>query len=82
MNEAATSQQGEVRLRDQQAASYDQWIAETKGPYFDLVDRSAPLEWLNLSPSHRVFDAGCGTGRLTIPIAKRCAEVWAADFSP
>ena len=77
-----SSQTEEVALRDQQATTYDQWILETKGAYFDLVDRSAPMRWLRIEPSHCVLDAGCGTGRFTIPIAQRCREVWGVDFSP
>lgn len=77
-----SSQALEITIRDQQATTYDQWILETKGPYFDFVDRSAPLEWLRLESHHTVLDAGCGTGRLTIPIAERSREVWAIDFSP
>jgi ubiquinone/menaquinone biosynthesis C-methylase UbiE len=76
------TQREEITLRDQQAASYDDWILQTKGAYFDLVDRTMPLRWLRLERSHAVLDAGCGTGRLTLPIARRCREVWAADFSP
>lgn len=76
------SQREEIALRDQQAASYDEWILQTKGAYFDLVDRTMPLRWLRLAASHSVLDAGCGTGRLTLPIAQRCREVWAVDFSP
>jgi SAM-dependent methyltransferase len=76
-----SSQEGEIALRDQQAATYDQWISQTKGSYFDLLDRTAALCWLRVKSSHAVLDAGCGTGRFTILIAKRCREVFAVDFS-
>lgn len=34
--------------------------------------KSALIEQARLQPGHRVLDVGCGTGTLTIEIAKRC----------
>ena len=46
------------------------WLLES--PYMEAVTGSSLiLERLNLVTGMRVLDAGCGTGRATIPIAKK-----------
>lgn len=40
------------------------------------------LERAGVKPGETVFDMGCGTGALTIPLAKQGNPVIAADFSP
>lgn len=40
------------------------------------------LDLAKVAPGETVFDMGCGSGALTIPLAKAGHEVWAADFSP
>ncbi len=37
---------------------------------------------MNPDPTWTVFDMGCGTGTLAIPLAKKVREVIAVDFSP
>lgn len=76
-----SSQDGEIALRNRHAATYDQWIRQVKGSYFDMLDRATTLRWLRIASSHSVLDAGSGTGRLTTLIAERCREIWALDFS-
>ncbi len=39
------------------------------------------LEYAALAPGDAVFDMGCGTGNLTIPLARAGHQVCAADFS-
>lgn len=34
------------------------------------------------SPDARVLELGCGTGRVTIPLAAHCAAIWGVDSSP
>jgi ubiquinone/menaquinone biosynthesis C-methylase UbiE len=36
---------------------------------------------LNLTPSSKVLDFGCGTGGLSLPLAKKCGHVFAVDIS-
>ncbi len=39
------------------------------------------LALANVQPGESVFDMGCGTGALAVPLAKQGHEVYAADFS-
>lgn len=60
----------------EEQSSYDQMLA----PFGDRV-----LERLHLSPGRRVLEVGCGTGALSVAIAKRLGprgQVVAVDFSP
>jgi len=61
---------------DRQAAEFDGDTALMK----DLTD--GQMERIRLSPEWAVLDAGAGTGRLTIPLARRVRTVHALDPSP
>lgn len=39
------------------------------------------LDYMTLSPSDTVLDIGCGPGTLALPLARRCQQVYALDFS-
>lgn len=59
------------------------WLVEFDNP-FTRANRSAVIvENLNLQPGMKVLDAGCGPGRLTIPVAQKVGpqgEVVAMDI--
>lgn len=59
------------------APGYAEDIAEQLTAYAEEAMRLAALR-----PQDRVIDIGAGPGTLTIPAARRAAEVTAVDFSP
>ena len=68
----------EMRARDEQATGYDRMM------FLRLLSRReipAVLAALKPEPGEAVFEAGCGTGRLTCVLAERCGRLVAADFS-
>lgn len=46
------------------------WLVERDNPFTKTNRASVIIDHLNLKPGMNVLDAGCGPGRLTIPIAK------------
>jgi ubiquinone/menaquinone biosynthesis C-methylase UbiE len=61
------------------------WLVELDNPLFRNNRAQAIIEGLMIAPSMRVLDAGCGPGRLTIPLAKAVAPggtVVALDLQP
>ncbi len=77
-----SDQEAEIISRDKDAESYEIWYLKNKGYYYDWVEKKTILNALNLKKEDIVLDAGCGTGRFTREIAKKCQKVYAVDFSP
>lgn len=73
----AQSRATEVERWDEAAATY------RKRPREGERDEYAEqfYDYMALKPGETVFDMGCGSGVLAIPIAERGNEVYAADFS-
>lgn len=47
------------------------WLLELENPFTDANHANTIIRQLNLQPGMKVLDAGCGPGRLTIPIAQK-----------
>ena len=59
------------RRRELPCPAWLHWLVELDNP-FTQTNRSAFIvERLGLAPGMAVLDAGCGPGRLTVPVAKR-----------
>lgn len=59
------------RRRELPCPAWLHWLVELDNP-FTKTNRSAFIvERLGLAPGMAVLDAGCGPGRLTVPVAKR-----------
>jgi SAM-dependent methyltransferase len=61
------------------------WLVELNNPFTQSNSARAIVRHLELQPGMKVLDAGCGPGRLTIPIAQQIGpqgEVVAMDVQP
>lgn len=71
----------QIRARDTEVAAYAPHVRRTLGAYGDRAQITTVLRAMKLSERSRVLDAGCGVGRLTIPIAETARYVLAVDYS-
>jgi ubiquinone/menaquinone biosynthesis C-methylase UbiE len=61
------------------------WLVEFESPFAKNYNASNIIQHLDLKPVMKVLDAGCGPGRLTIPLAKAIGSqgvVVAIDIQP
>jgi len=61
------------------------WLVELDNPFTKTNQAAVIVERLELEPGMAVLDAGCGPGRLAIPIARpfgRKAKSWPWIFKP
>ena len=58
------------------------WFVELDNPFTKTNRAAVIIEHLDLAPGMTVLDAGCGPGRLTVPLAERVhpGEVMAVDI--
>jgi len=49
------------------------WLVEMENPFTRVNRASAIIEQLRLEPGMHVLDAGCGPGRITVPLAEHLA---------
>jgi ubiquinone/menaquinone biosynthesis C-methylase UbiE len=77
-SEESEKKRTEMQARDAQVDDYDRmWHLNL----FGLVEIPAMLANLSLSRTHRLLEAGCGTGRMTPGFARRCKHLVSIDFS-
>ncbi len=69
----------EVALRDVKAPGYDAEV-EQYGEW-DRMERGPTLAALGRLEDADVLEIGCGTGRFTVELARRCRRLVAVDFS-
>jgi len=68
----------EMCARDEQAEVYDRMLMLR---LLSMLEIPAVLAALRPTRQDAIFEAGCGTGRLTRALAARCGRLVAADFS-
>jgi cyclopropane fatty-acyl-phospholipid synthase-like methyltransferase len=74
-------QESEIIARDIAAEKYEQLELKGKGYHHIRIQLNVILSNVKIKANDYVLDAGCGTGRITRPIAQRCGKVIAIDFS-
>jgi ubiquinone/menaquinone biosynthesis C-methylase UbiE len=66
---------------DDQVASYDRWYATPLGQLVDQVEKDAIFALLPDLHGRRVLEVGCGTGNISLELARRGARVVGLDVS-
>ena len=65
----------------QMAETYDDWYKTPKGMLVDKIEKEVIYEFLKPQPGMKILDIGCGTGNLSLELAKLGAEVTGVDIS-
>jgi len=67
---------------DERAERYDEWYERFKGAVEHYVDWELLKGYLPKNRNAKILDAGGGTGRITLPLAKMGYAVTLCDLSP
>ncbi len=76
-------QQREIELRERQADDYVDFVRKSRGAYWLRAQVGLMLQYLQLRPNLRIYDAGAGVGMYSLKVAKEfpSARILAVDFS-
>ncbi len=66
---------------DQMANEYDFWYKTPKGRLVDKIEKEVMYEFLKPQPGMEILDIGCGTGNLSLELARLGARVTGVDIS-
>jgi ubiquinone/menaquinone biosynthesis C-methylase UbiE len=66
---------------DEQAAAYDRWYTTPLGRLVDRLEKEALFGLLPAPAGRRILEVGCGTGNISLALARRGAEVVGVDVS-
>ena len=66
---------------DDQVAAYDRWYATPLGQLADRVEKEVLFALLPEVQGRRVLEVGCGTGNISLALARRGARVVGLDSS-
>ena len=66
---------------DEQVGAYERWYATPLGQLVDRVEKAAVFDLLPELQGRRVLEVGCGTGNVSLELARRGARVVGLDIS-
>ena len=66
---------------DKMADTYDDWYKTPKGMLVDKIEKAVIYEFLKPESGMEILDIGCGTGNLSLELAKLGARVTGIDIS-
>jgi ubiquinone/menaquinone biosynthesis C-methylase UbiE len=66
---------------DDQVAAYERWYATPLGQLVDRVEKEAVFTLLPELQGRRVLEVGCGTGNISLELARRGSQVVGLDAS-
>jgi len=70
-----------AELFDEKAQDYDDWYQTPKGRLVDKIEKEAIYEYLQPEPGMEILDVGCGTGNLSLELARLGVRVTGIDIS-
>ena len=59
------------RIRSWPCPSWLRWLVEIDNPFFKTARAAYITERMDIHPGMTILDAGCGPGRVTLPLAKK-----------
>ncbi|MCG0278571.1 MAG: class I SAM-dependent methyltransferase [Thermanaeromonas sp.] len=70
-----------AELFDKKAQDYDDWYQTPKGKLVDKIEKEAIYQYLQPEPGLEILDVGCGTGNLSLELARMGVRVTGIDIS-
>jgi len=70
-----------VSVFDNDASTYDQWYTTPLGKHADKVETNCALDLLKPSAGMAILDVGCGTGNLSLKLARLGCSITGIDIS-
>lgn len=70
-----------AELFDKKSQDYDDWYQTPKGKLVDKIEKEAIYEYLKPEPGMEILDVGCGTGNLSLELARLGVRVTGIDVS-
>ena len=68
------------RIRAWPCPAWLRWLVEVDNPFFKTARAAYIIERMGIQPGMSILDAGCGPGRISLPLAGKTGTVVAMDI--